>query len=256
MNNEKNLLDIKSLLIAIILGLCISKGFNITHSLYISLLIVGFYVLFIHLLNKKHTSIYKHRHNSTKTKNPENVKSNFSNLEMFSSRNPENEALTSSKNRVSPFEGLFPQQLKNRLNYLFYATSHPFKAKSYTDYVYSQENNKNIPKSVKHLDISREYYPQLTEDQINFNDCMNFPKGHPKSCDQGNDKWEAENSILTSGIGNKKNLNQVIREDFSAPASVLESNNNKLAILFKNAPSEISNNPKNLSNDLCASCVV
>ena len=256
MKTEKNLLDIKSLLIAVILGLCISKGFAISHPLYISLLIVGFYVLFIHLLHKRHPRIYKHIHNHKNGNNNNNqkTKGNFTNLEMFSSRNAENAALTSSKDRVSPFEGLFPQQLKNRLNYLFYATSHPFKAKSYTNYIHSKSDR--VPKSVKHLDISREYYPQLTEDQVNFNDCMNFPKGHPKSCNQGNNKWEAEQSILTDCIANKKDLNQVIREDFNAPASVLESTTNKLDILFQNAPGVVNENPKDISDDLCSHCVV
>ena len=191
MNNENNLLDIKSLLISIALGLCISKGFELSHPLYISLIIVGFYVLFIRLLytHKKSYHIHnnEYNHNKIKKSNDQNVKSNFTNLELFSSRDAENAALTSTRDKVSPFEGLFPQQLKNRLNYLFYATSHPFKPKSYTDYIYSKNNC--VPKSIKHLDIAREYYPQLTEDQVNFNDCMNFPKGHPKSCNQGNDKW-------------------------------------------------------------------
>ena len=137
---------------------------------------------------------------------------------------------------------------------MFYATSHPFKAKSYTEYIHSNTNR--VPKSVKHLEVSREYYPQLTEDQVNFNDCLNFPKGHPKSCDQGNDKWEAEHSILTKCIANKKDLNQVIREDFNAPVSVLESTKNKLSVLFQNAPSVINDDPKDISNDLCSHCVV
>jgi len=255
MNNEKNLLDIKSLLIAIILSICISKGFEISHPLYISIMIVVFYVLFLTLHNKKETIIFNHKHkNAKKAKSNKVNKSNFSNLERFSSRESKNDALTSSKNKVSPFEGLFPQQLKNRLNYLYYATSHPFKAKSYTDYVYSKGDR--VPKSIKHLDVSREYYPQLTEDQVNYNDCMNFPKGDPKSCNQGNDKWEAENSILTSGIKNEKDLNQVVREDFNAPLSILENTKNNLDILFKNAPSVVNTTPKDLSDDLCSHCVV
>jgi hypothetical protein len=85
---------------------------------------------------------------------------------------------------------------------------------------------------------------------------MNFPKGHPKSCNQGNDKWEAEQSILTNCIVNKKDLNQVIREDFNAPASVLETTKNKLSVLFQNAPGVVNDQPKDISNDLCSHCLV
>ena len=119
-----------------------------------------------------------------------------------------------TKKNKSPFEGLLPQQLKNRLNYLYYATSHPFKPKSYTDYLHS---NSCAPKSVKHLNVARDYYPQLSQDQINFNDCLNFPKGHPKSCNLGNDKWKAEEEkkqLLSDCIANEKDLKQIVIEDF------------------------------------------
>ena len=227
-----NILDIKSLLLAIILGLLITKAFKITHSLYTSLLISGLYVLFLCLLNRNQNNTIIIKEQNQQLNNNNNNNNNIikhTEKEQFSSRNTLFYPKKTDNNK-SPFEGLFPKQLMNRLNYLFYATSHPFKAKSYTNYVYSKNNN--ITKSIKHLDVSRQYYPQLTEDQVNFNDCMNFPHGHPKSCDQGSDKWNAENSILTSGIANKKDLNQVVREDFNAPSSVYENRKNKMDILY------------------------
>ena len=192
-----NILDIKSLLLALILGLLITKGFEINHALYTSLLISGFYIFFLCLLNRNNNIVIKQIDKKSQFNKYNKNTPKHTEKEQFSSRNNVFYPKKTDINK-SPFEGLFPKQLMNRLNYLFYVTSHPFKPKSFTDYVYSKNNN--IPKSVKHLEVSRQYYPQLTEDQVNFNDCMNFPHGDPKSCNQGNDKWEAENSILTSGI--------------------------------------------------------
>ena len=48
------------------------------------------------------------------------------------------------------FDGLNPQELTNKLNYLHYATSHPFKPKSYLNY---KKNIKNIAKMAYRLQI-------------------------------------------------------------------------------------------------------
>ena len=149
MTNNK-ILDIKSILLAFILGLLISKGFEINDNLTISLIISGLYLFFIYLLNKNKNDTIKVQQNKTNDNQKENKNNNSKHKEkeMFSSRNSSFWTKNTAINK-SPFEGLFPEQLANRLNYLFYATSHPFKPKNYTDYVYSNKNT--TPKSIKHL---------------------------------------------------------------------------------------------------------
>ena len=61
-----------------------------------------------------------------------------------------------------------------------------------------------------------------------FNDCLNFPKGHPMSCNLGNDKWEAEEQqvqLLSDCISNEKDLKQVVIEDFDQKKLATDTTN-------------------------------
>jgi hypothetical protein len=237
-----NGIDLNLLIVTILVGIIISNILNLDNSIHILLLICGLYIIVLCCNNNKEVFINIFAKISGKTNNNKFISTledynNTLNNNLGNHTNPENitrynfSNVNSSdwpkktKKHKSPFEGLFPQQLKNRLNYLYYATSHPFKAKSYTDYLHS---NNCVPNSVKHLNVAREYYPQLSQDQVNFNDCLNFPKGHPKSCNMGNDKWEAEEQhaqLLADCITNEKDLKQVVIEDFDQKKLVTNTTN-------------------------------
>jgi len=240
---DNNWIDVNLLIVTILVGIIIAKILDLDNAIHTLLLICGLYIIMLCFANNKevftniinkigrktnnnkfiytledYNNISQNSDNSNNQENPTN------NIDHFSSVNSSYWPKKTKENK-SPFEGLLPQQIKNRLNYLYYATAHPFKAKSYTDYLHSKSK---VPKSVKHLNIARQYYPQLSEDQVNFNDCMNFPNGHPKSCNQGSDKWGAEaqqSQILADCIANEKDLKQVVVEDFDQKKLVTNTKN-------------------------------
>ena len=79
---------------------------------------------------------------------------------------------------------------------------------------------------------------------------MNHTSGNVLSCNQQNP------SLLTDGIANKDEMNQVIREDFSPPEFVNQQNNS-CKKLFENAPFNVTyNTPRDSSDDLCSNCIV
>jgi hypothetical protein len=239
---DNNNTNTNLLIVSTLLGIILSKILNIDNIIYTLLLICGIYIIVLCIFNNKDTFTNVFNNINMKTKNNNNKY--ISTLEDYNNNIKNNEANTlevknlndnnnnnnnnssywpkKTKKNKSPFEGLLPQQLKNRLNYLYYATSHPFKAKSYTNYLHS---NSCAPKSIKHLDVARQYYPQLTQDQVNYDDCLNFPNGHPNSCNQGNDKWEAESKILGKQNNDEINLKQILIED---------SNQKKIVTNIKN----------------------
>lgn len=242
-------LDLNVLIITVLVGIIISNILNLNDSVHILLLICGLYIcvlvcfknkeVFTNILDKSGIKLNNNKYISTledyniSLNNEINNKSNnmidnnsLNNINENSNNKSYKLCKTTKKNK-SPFEGLLPQQLKNRLNYLYYATSHQFKPKSYTDYLHSNTNNSTI-NSVKHLNVSRKYYPQLSKDQINFDDCLNFPKGHPMSCNLGNDKWNSENKtvqLLSECIKSEKDLKQVVIEDFDQKKLVGKTKN-------------------------------
>lgn len=128
-----------------------------------------------------------------------------------------------------PLDNLEPQELKSRLNYLYYATAHPYKQMSYQEYkthddivIDSQQNDyMKAPNSLKHLEYSKIHYPQLTENQVNYNDCTNHGYGE-LSCNQSTSSTnlhypfdaQSSGSILVDGISSEKDLKNIIREDF------------------------------------------
>ena len=117
----------------------------------------------------------------------------------------------------------------------------------------SKKSSLYAPRSLKHLKISKYDYPSLTQDQINFNDCMNHTANHKLSCDQGDN---IHKSLLTEGIDSSQKLNQVVREDFSSPEFVIKKNNH-LKNIFKTAPYNVKyNTPRDYSDDLCSGCSV
>jgi hypothetical protein len=186
-----------------------------------------------------------------------------------------------------PLDHLSPDELVNRLNYLYYATSHPYQPISYIDYkshsdllLDSDINSAGSMKAtnaVKNIERSELFYPQLTADQINYRDCTNHAYG-PLSCNQQpdennlypiinetrNEKYgtqQRDKSLLVSGI-NENNIKLVFHEDFNNIGNIMNSkpapindnlnNNSNNAIIFKNAPSIVQDN----SCNLCRHCKI
>jgi hypothetical protein len=141
-----------------------------------------------------------------------------------------------------PFDGLEPTELTSRLNYIYYATANPYKPISYIEFKTHADNyldndgTKLSTNDPKLLTKSAGFYPQLTADQINTRDCLNYGSG-PKSCFQSPQLFFNINNdfnILTKGV-NIDNSNLVIREDFTNPM-ILDPNNRYMKPLFANAP--------------------
>ena len=141
-----------------------------------------------------------------------------------------------------PFDGLEPNELMNRLNYIYYATANPAKMVNYHDFqthadkYLEQDESKLSTNDSKLQSYSAGFYPQLTTDQIDARDCLNEGSG-PRSCFQSPQLFynKAHNfNILEKGV-NTDNANLIIREDFSMPMN-LDTDTRYVPLLFMNAP--------------------
>ena len=151
----------------------------------------------------------------TNTTKPEHIK--YASLENIS-------VLDNDK---SPFDSLEPTELLSRLNYIYYATANPLEPinysayKTHADKLLDDPSNANYTLSTndpKLLNYSRKYYPQLTDNQIDAKDCLNYGSGK-NSCFQNPSLFfnvKHDFNILTKGV-NENNANLVVREDFCNP---------------------------------------
>ena len=180
-----------------------------------------------------------------------------------------------------PFDGLEPAELMKRLNYIYFATANPMKPISYSDYKthadkYLDQDGSSLTSSdQKMLASARGFYPQLTADQIDGRDCLNYGSDPSKSCFQSPQLFHNINKIknkiknntnpnmLAQGV-NVDNSNLIVIEDFSNPESI-NPNNRYNPVLFTNAPvgnldralDQQSNESINLSDNsisLCRNC--
>ena len=158
---------------------------------------------------------------------------------------------------ASPFDGLDPKELNARMAYLYYATSQPYKNISYTDFKMHADKLLDISpgklgvNDPKLLGYSAGFYPQLTADQIDAKDCLNYGSG-PKSCFQsaqlfynvknkfgGNNGVNGINGVGNGGVlakgVNEANANLIIHEDFSNPQKLDVASRYK-DVMFVNAP--------------------
>jgi hypothetical protein len=154
-----------------------------------------------------------------------------------------------------PFDGLDPKELLSRLNYIYYATAQPAKQinyhdfKTHADVLLDADGTKLSNDDPKLQSYAAGFYPQLTADQIDARDCLNYGSG-PKSCFQSKQLFynAAQNfNILDKGV-NMENANLVVREDFSMPQNleaivsrplpldVADRNSARGRVLFVNAP--------------------
>ena len=176
-----------------------------------------------------------------------------------------------------PFDGLDPKELLSRLNYIYYVTSNPQKPIRYLEYKTHADklldsdsngngngNGKLSTNDEKLLQYSNAFYPQLTKDQIDTKDCLNY--GSEKgSCFQNPSLFfnvKNDFNVLTKGV-NENNANLLIREDFSNPMTI-DPNVRYENVLFTNAPKDNldrpldqqSNEHINLdtNNPICRNC--
>lgn len=172
-----------------------------------------------------------------------------------------------------PLDGLPPSELMSRLNYLYYATANPMKKINYNDYkthadkYLDEDGTKLSTNDLKLQTYSAGFYPQLTKDQIDATDCLNYGSG-PGSCFQSKQLFfnkDKNFNILDKGV-NLDNANLVVREDFSMPM-LLDTKERAYdnQILFVNAPhgnldfplDKVSNEHVKLedpSSSLCHNC--
>ena len=199
-----------------------------------------------------------------------------SNQEKIKYASVENTSVFEYDNEKPPFDGLEPTELLSRLNYIHYATSNPLEPirystyKTHADKLLDEDSNANyklITHDPKLLKYSRKYYPQLTDNQIDAKDCLNYGSGK-ESCFQNPSLFfniKNDFNILTKGV-NENNANLVVREDFSNPpmSMSMDPNTRYEKPLFSNAPDfkmdkpldQESNETINLdtSNSMCRNC--
>jgi hypothetical protein len=171
-----------------------------------------------------------------------------------------------------PLDGLSPKDLITSLNYITYSTSNPYKPISYNNYkmhadkYLDEDGTKLSTNDIKLQEFAKAHYPQLTSDQIDARDCLNYGSGK-NSCFQSAQLFNNVSKnfgILSNGV-NEDNSNLIIKEDFTNPM-ILNNDSRYEKILFKNAPQgnldkildNQSNESINLDNstDLCRNCKV
>lgn len=231
---------IKYLFVSFIISFLISNTLKIEHPLYISIIVIVIFIIIciIQIKKDEKRENKKKREIMTDEKEEKKYKENFRIIPKLCKKN--------IRQKKSPFEGLSQKELKDKLDYLHYATSHPFRPKSYNKWKKNGNNYiMNPSNSVRHLEISKNDYPELSYDQINYDDCLDHHKSSPLSCNQKNPM------ILDINLEKK----DVIKEDFSKPQELFKEFK---CPLFKNIPNDkiVKNEPYNSSDDLCTSCIV
>ena len=179
---------------------------------------------------------------------------------------------TSNDKNSLPLDGLSPKDLLTSLNYITYSTSNPYKPISYNHYkmhadkYLDEDGTKLSTNDVKLQEFAKAHYPQLTADQIDARDCLNYGSGK-NSCFQSAQLFNNINKnfgILSDGV-NEDNSNLIIKEDFTNPM-ILNNDSRYMPMLYKNAPNgnldkildNESNETINLDNskDLCRNCKI
>ena len=277
------LLSFFFLIIATVIGISIGLLLDMKSYLKIAIIVICLFIpieLYYELVISKNNKMNPSTTN-TSTTNPSttnsNLTTNLSTTNVKFSRQKDLEdtkysifnkkdSIGSEKNSL-PLDGLSPQELLSSLNYLTYATANPYKPLSYNDYkthadnYLNEDGTKLSTNDLKLQEFSKAHYPQLTNDQIDSSDCLNYGSGK-NSCFQSAQLFNnVKNnfSILSKGV-NEDNSNLIIKEDFTNPM-ILRQNKD---ILFKNAPN--GNLDRNLnsesnesiildnSKDMCRNC--
>ena len=288
------LLSFFFLIIATVIGISIGLLLNITSYIKIALIVICLFIPFelyndlcINKLNTKMSNTTMPNTTMTNATMPNITNSNVTdyypekddtNNKFASQKDLEDTKYAIFKKKNSegnekdklPLDGLSPQELISSLNYITYATSNPYKPirynnyKTHADKYLDQDGTKLSTNDLKLQSFASAHYPQLTNDQIDTKDCLNFGSGKD-SCFQSAQLFSNEKNkfgILGKGV-NEDNSNLIIREDFSNPM-ILNSGNRYIKPLFKNAPQgildKVLDNESNEyikldnSNDTCRNC--
>lgn len=219
------------------------------------------------IVNKLFNNSKSNKDNDSKEWNQiDNVKIHMSSKKKMEQSTKKDEIGDDESN--GPLDGLSPNELSKRLKYLYYATSHPKEKVSYIDYqtyhdkIMNHDNSSLASKDKNILERTSSQYPDLTSLQINARDCMNESGDKScyqtldipvNNCDLNLDTSSNGNNILKDGL-NKDNINQVIREDFTCPGLVNDTN--PLKPLFINSPGNPNEKQFDISNLLCRGCTV
>ena len=281
------LLKIISIIIASILVLSLLQYTTIKGIIIPAILIIIFYVIiltsltFIDNLNSINTrkSVLRNN-NNTNSNNINNNSNNAVNINNNVNKKvnivkKEEEITEVNKDegpnsnlvypKSGPFDNLPPKVLFDRLDTYYKMTSHPHKLeeqqgnKTYDDNQVEYDKI-NAPHSEKHLEITRQFYPQLSKNQINVEDCTNYGVNSDKSCNQSANnanlypQFNLDNkmSLLINGIKNENDLKMVIKEDFNMPILT----DSKVKTLFRNSPSNPNILNRDITEDLCRGCKV
>lgn len=281
------LLELQSLIVAVIIGTPLALALKIKTPLYHGFIIFLVYLILSKCLSyvdtqvgeiKSETEIMEEEEDDIKDIVKEQVveeriNNENSNVQVEEVSNEEKQNIMPDEpvqkagdsltdlevSNSGPLDNLAPKELLSRLNYIHYATSHPYKPMNYqkykstSDIQLDEDRNTEGPiiatKSVKHLASANYFYPTLTEYQVNYDDCTNHDASSPLSCNQGpnNQNLFPQKSMLVAGLKNENDVKKVAREDFSVPAPVLQDSANKIKPLIENAPK---------NNKLCRHCKV
>lgn len=279
------LLKIISIIIASILVLSLLQYTTIKGIIIPAILIIIFYVIiltsltFIDDLNSINTRNSVSNNNNTNTNNSDNSSNNVNinnNVNKKVNIVKKEEEITEvnkdegpNSNLVypksGPFDNLPPKVLFDKLDTYYKMTSHPHKLeeqqgnKTYDDNQVEYDKI-NAPHSEKHLEITSQFYPQLSKNQINVEDCTNYGVNSNKSCNQSANnanlypQYNHDNkmSLLINGIKNENDLKMVIKEDFNMPILT----DSKVKTLFRNSPSNPNILNRDITEDLCRGCKV
>jgi hypothetical protein len=124
---------------------------------------------------------------------------------------------------IGPLDNLTSSDIDHKLKSLFDLTKSSDNAvnyqndKSHNDIVIETDNSSLSSSDNKYLEIAKRDYPELTKNQINYQDCTNH--SDDKSCSQiypnpyPYGMIDKESSILVEGISNNENLTQISHED-------------------------------------------
>jgi hypothetical protein len=178
----------QALIIAIFFGLFIAYSYGIKQPFHIALIIV---IIFIVL-----AMLFEHLITPLTTPGPLLTPMAPSLAPSLTPAVIMNKSAISSdeEDEGLPFDNLQPQELMNRLNFIYTQTSNPLAVDHHQGDITSMDKlltRDNASLSSANSDIHLVYadwlYPQLTAKQINTRDCTNYEKGE-KSCIQSPDK--------------------------------------------------------------------
>ena len=235
------LLSFFFLIIASVVGITFGLLLGMRSYLKLAIFVICIFIPIELLYEYIYENAHSHLHNSSSTipipipnSKPNEIKTTHTNTNTTKPEHIKYASLEKSSvldNDKSPFDSLEPAELLSRLNYIYYATANPLEPINYSAYKTHADNLLDDPSNANYtlstndpklLNYSRKYYPQLTDNQIDAKDCLNYGSGK-NSCFQNPSLFfnvKHDFNILTKGV-NENNANLVVREDFCNPPKAI-----------------------------------